>query len=450
MHPEGRAIAGLDEFMLRLGHLSVISLVATRHGGARERLARQLAKYLAAPVAVGPASRRQVAEYLYAKHLASVQDSSGVSAGAHAKARYPRLTVLLDGHRDAYDVAAIGGLEEPQVWRQDFFLSSSTLPSRIGAVTIDTEAWGSKTGVSHLLDWSQLAGLVNNRWSLTAIGRAVSALAARSGSLGDEDGVLHNPYQLGPERLALAWSIFAHDADVLFRLMVRLSGAAFVDKQAGIGAITEVAEELLQDLRALGGHANMRVTRSVKNFCTDVLGAPRLRSKTGGSAWHRVSSRLEILTDLGFLSKFEVAGGRRDFEYYYRPTPTLDAACSLIRSSENTLDMLEAGLAALLFPNASCTATDAELCSAMVEAWRLNTGPTGLQIDAFAVTTAAIASANGVAVGVGEARKRMSDLASTRGDIFSVTRGYSGTRAELATARESEVERLGATAFSLP
>lgn len=450
IRPEGRAIAGLDEFMLRLGHLSVISHLVARHGGSRERLARSLVKYLTKSMPVAVSARSQLAVYLYAKHLSAVRDSAGSSSAARAKARYPKLTVVLDDNRVPRDLEAVDAGEGPEVWLQDFFLSRESLPSRIGAVTIDAEAFGSKTGVSHLLDWSQLTGLVNTRWSLTAIGRAVNALSFRTTVSNEELEEGHNPYELGPERLALGWAVFNHDADVLFRLMARLNTASSVNKQAAVEIVGEVAHELLSDLRALGGHANMRVTRAVKDFCADVIGGPEQRSRSGGSAWHRVSSRLETLTDLGFLSKDGIDGSRRDFEYYYRPTPLMAVACREIEAHDNAIDWLDGALAGLLFPAASTRVSDGDLCAAMAEAWNMNAGPTGVHIDALSVTTASIACWNGMVVSVADVRRRMGDLALSRGDIFSVTRGYSGTRAELATGRSSDLQRLGSSAFALP
>ena len=43
---EGRVLAGLDEFMLRLGHLKVLCAVAVDVGGSWSRIEREYAKFL--------------------------------------------------------------------------------------------------------------------------------------------------------------------------------------------------------------------------------------------------------------------------------------------------------------------------------------------------------------------------------------------------------------------
>jgi hypothetical protein len=62
MNPvEGRIALGLDEFMLRMGHLCALSYVATEVNSRPNRLEKDLADYLTRPVSVDAAHNQLVA-----------------------------------------------------------------------------------------------------------------------------------------------------------------------------------------------------------------------------------------------------------------------------------------------------------------------------------------------------------------------------------------------------
>src|SRR6476620_12726368 len=88
--PEGRILAGLDEFMLRLGHLTVTCVAASESAGSRYRLEENLKQRLVAPTIIDPAANKAVAEYLLAKNLIPND------ANATENVRYPDLRVVGD------------------------------------------------------------------------------------------------------------------------------------------------------------------------------------------------------------------------------------------------------------------------------------------------------------------------------------------------------------------
>ena len=54
---EGRVLLGLDEFMLRLGHLKVLCGVAAQAGGSRSRVRRETVRTLTKPCVVPDGAR---------------------------------------------------------------------------------------------------------------------------------------------------------------------------------------------------------------------------------------------------------------------------------------------------------------------------------------------------------------------------------------------------------
>ena len=65
---EGRLIPGLDEFMLRLGHLKVLCNVSAEVDGSLTRIERETAAVLTKPIVIQP-DDNLVIEYLKSKNL---------------------------------------------------------------------------------------------------------------------------------------------------------------------------------------------------------------------------------------------------------------------------------------------------------------------------------------------------------------------------------------------
>src|SRR5438046_1979820 len=68
---EDKVLAGLDEFMLRLGHLKVICGIASQGAGSLLRLKKEVSQALTRFVTVPPDIEQAVANYLLNKELCS-------------------------------------------------------------------------------------------------------------------------------------------------------------------------------------------------------------------------------------------------------------------------------------------------------------------------------------------------------------------------------------------
>src|SRR5205807_9931343 len=119
---EGRMLAGLDEFMLRLGHLKVLCAAAADVGGSWFRVRREAAKILTRPVLVPADAFSLVANYLRRKRLCSFKqgDDKAETPGESGKYRYPNLVVQSD-EEGLHLISSVG---EPEIWWQDFCLAS--------------------------------------------------------------------------------------------------------------------------------------------------------------------------------------------------------------------------------------------------------------------------------------------------------------------------------------
>jgi hypothetical protein len=150
-----------------------------------------------------------------------------------------------------------------------------------------------------------------------------------------------------------------------------------------------------------------------------------------GTVWHRVSSRLEALVDLGFLSKVSEAGKDFSYEYYYRPTDLLLHAASSASDDIGPIEWAEAHLAAsfALAPIRFGDACGEEIRAAL----QLSLGVTGIHIDSYSISAAALALASGKHLSIGAARRAIVDLAINHPTVARLSRGYSGGGAEFAS-----------------
>ena len=69
----GRMTPGLDEFMLRLGHLKVLSNIAAETGGSRRRVERAFAELLTGDSTAPANEIPALTEYLYRKRLCVIR-----------------------------------------------------------------------------------------------------------------------------------------------------------------------------------------------------------------------------------------------------------------------------------------------------------------------------------------------------------------------------------------
>jgi len=447
MKLEGRIALGLDEFMLRLGHLKMLLGVLQKTHGNRARIARRLAETLTELVEVRGEDTQNLGAYLTRKKLCAVVHPDGSVTAPHPKARYSHLRVTLDA------LGRVTGIEGPRdgplrVWFQDFSLADPRTASKVGAVTADTREISNKSGVSHLVDWASVLEIANKRLGLTATGRALATICGRQ-EAETEGSTASNPYVIGYESLALSWIMFMADGDVLARLISRLSKITSLGKADAIELVSELCNEMDAEARRGGSSASVTAVRAVRDFQRDlgIHSASRRAGPPSSTAWHRISSRLESLTDLGFLQKTDPSGARRDHDYYYRPTEALIRASASLGEAGSPSDWADNQLSEILAP-ASSERPSARSCGPeLLEAVRLCLGPTGIHIDSFALVAATLALMHGKLLSPAEARERLRDLALGHPDIARLSRGYAGSRAEFASISVAKLDQVGASGF---
>lgn len=446
MKLEGRIALGLDEFMLRLGHLKVLAPILAKTSGNRSRVARQLGEVLTAGVIIDAGSLREVGEYLARKKLCVVIRPDGSQVAPHPKARYSHLTAILGP--DNYPLKIDSRQGVATVWFQDHAIASGETRSKVGAVTADTTESSNKSGVSHLVDWAVIIGLANRRLGLTSIGRALSAVDRRLYVGGT--GPMGNPYIIGWERIAFAWLQFMADGDVLVRLIDHLSRVDSLTKSDAMELAVAIANEMRDEI-GKGSGGSVAAVRGAREFQRDLgisPGSRRRATKILSTAWHRMASRLESLTDIGLLEKLEPNGIPRQFDYYYRPTPALCAAAQSIGTSSTLVDWVETHLVSVLLATTSVSPSkDTSVKQELIEALGTCLGPTGIHIDSFAVVAATLAATGGKVLSLGEARRRLTNAAIERPEHVRLSRGYSGSRAEFASVIGGRPEDVGESLF---
>lgn len=441
MQPEGRVVLGLDEFMLRLGHLKILLTILAGTSGNRARITRRLAEELTRPVQVTKADAAHVADYLLKKGLCSVLDVSGNARHPRSGARYSQLAVQLDANNHPVEIKSPSSA--PEIWFQDWAISDPRTASKVGAVTVDTREITNKSGVSHLVDWAVVIGAANSRLGLTALGRT----AARLTTLlrGDE-----NPYVLGAERLAFAALLFTADGDVLLPLIIRTAGLRELTKATAVETMLATASDLAAGRS--DERSSNRATRAIQDLRKDLGETSSRRNRAASrrpssSVWHRVSSRLEALTDLGLMTKTDPSGKDRQYEYYYRATPALTAIAASAKSAASASDWTQKHLAQAFAPEGATIGDEG--CEAEFHAAAtLVQGPTGIHIDSLAVAASTLALAQGKHLPLDQVRRRLTNLAGAKPGTIALSRGYSGSRAEFASITPKAMA-LGPDFFAL-
>lgn len=412
----GRVLQGLDEFMLRTGHLKVLCNVAIEYSASRVRLEREVAAFLTAQVDVGPQDLPHLGEYLDAKNLCPKADGDDIT-----EYRYPTLRVSsVEGKPRVF---AIDGAPV-RVWRQDAYLASGSVVSKVGAVTTTAKA-GGKTGLSHIFDWAELCGLVSRAGQLSIAARLLPRIN------GQTDGMLWqtNPYELGPEKLLIAFSLFQEDMDVLSRLVVQLSETEFpLKKRTAMQMFSSLVERLVDESES-ASYLGSRQQSQISELARDLEQAAR-RSRTTvathSTTWHRVSSRLESLVDFGFLTKRAAA----KYEYTYWPAPSLAAAAESLRNAEDGAQWLDQNFAQAVLAQESNTET-IDVDEYATQLFQLLGRPrAALHIDSLCLAILATAASRGIYLSLGRCRSAMEEFARKRPDRARLARGTSGQRAE--------------------
>src|SRR5207302_1335962 len=162
---EGRVAIGLDEFMLRLGHLSALTEIAADVGASRNRVLRAFAEWLTHLTPVLPGDYANLGTYLVRKKLARVAQSGREEKEPQTRARYAEYVIRLSSDGRVEDIVPPAG-EPITVWREDHLLADPRTPSKVGAVTVETRDITNKSGVSHLIDWALALDVLDRNLSL--------------------------------------------------------------------------------------------------------------------------------------------------------------------------------------------------------------------------------------------------------------------------------------------
>jgi hypothetical protein len=429
---EGRIAPSLDEFMLRLGHLSVLAHLASSLEGRPRRLEKELADFLTRPVKVENDKNQQIAAYLSSKRLCHEEHEEVREENRRRKFRYPELETWQDSGDSPKNIrirALKGG--PVVVWWQDYCLSDPKLQSAVGAVTVGGRV-GSSTGVSHLLDWGVILGLLNRDLSASAEARLMSWLQSNRADTTD-----WNPFLLSSEdRTILAYILLRADLDVFVRFAAKLIQAAQpVRKADGSKLFGSVIESLIGDAE-INKNVSHRAQSIVYEQFKELKRAQRRKTDeplgSSSTAWHRSSSRLESYVDLGLLSKKSDTEILR-FEYAYFSTELLRRIYESISAAASGVEWLEGpfidffgavGKSVERFDRISLRNLLAPITKALGRPIRL------FPLDALALGLAVSAPSLGFSISVGNARQSLENLAREHPESARLSRGTIGTRAE--------------------
>lgn len=321
----GRVLEGLDEYMLRLGHMTLLIETAKSKGGSRRRLERALGAVLTATTTVPDDAFRTVCRYL--EKSKNRRYSNKIECRQVGK----------NGGQELVSVDPASG--DPEMWLQDFLIAQPEVRSHVGAVTIKSKP-GSKTGISHLLDWADALNLVSRSGRLTSMAELIAGMRPST----NPTDLSTNPYHLGFEKIPLGFAYIWSDFDVFCNLVSRL---AEVEREISKEAATQFYVETVESLAKVADQTRalqVRQSKPIRRLWRDLEQPARkekklLRSETS-TAWHRASSRFETLVDLGLLTKGD-ADDDRKFKYNYGITDRLKQAALRIADSASAEDWFD-------------------------------------------------------------------------------------------------------------
>jgi len=422
---EGRVLAGLDEFMLRLGHLKVLAGVAADVGGSWGRIEREYGRYITELVPVPPDLVPRITEYVAQKRLCP-STGEGTSE-ADRDYRYPDLMLRED---DSGKRELITDQSEITVWRQDLWMASPEVPSKVGAVTVSAKS-GSKTGASHIRDWATLIELFTTSGQLAPEGH----LAIKLNREVEGDVWRTNPYAIGRERLIFAYLLLSADIDLFVRLAPKLLRATFpLRKTNAVGLFSDTVSALsdeAEEARSLGSSRQFRLLQQLR----ELQGQRRSGGTKASTTWHRAASRFETYVELGFLEKGE-GGELERYEYTYYPGAALERCVDSLERASSAEQWIDDFMVSAVF---DVEASSAQLASDDVESILRVLAPclgrpiSLLPIAALALGISCLTAEQARAVTFRAARESIEDFARTRPELARLSRGGSGSRAEFVS-----------------
>ena len=409
---EGRVALRLDEFMLRLGHMTLLAQLSSSIEGRPRRLEKDFAELLTRGIEVEEAANQRVAQYLVAKHLCQDARKPQHDDIRGRKFRYPDLeTYEAAGTAQGSRVRAIGG-GRIEVWWQDYCLASEDVESSVGAVTVGART-GSSTGVSHILDWGVILGLLNRDFSATLEASLLARLRTKPA-----DSMDSNPFVLLPgDRVVFAYVLLRADLDVFSRFAPLLLQADQPIGKADGAKLFGAAIELLGKDAENDANVSPRFQSVVFQQLKELKSAQRrkLNQPLGSSstAWHRASSRLESYVDLGLLTKRR-GGEILRFKNVYFPTDLLTRVSESVAGASSSVEWLEGPF--IDFFGADGTRTERlnreQLRGLLVHIVNALGRPIQLfPLEALALGMALYGPAVGVKISLGGARSSLEELA---------------------------------------
>ena len=346
MIPEGRYLSGLDEFMLRLNYWGITCHVSDQVSAGGSRFVRALTNQLSKSTAVPTSLENQVAAYLLHKHMSGVRNGRTKRA-ARTGARYSDLWVdMTDGLSDLRLEGQNG--ERPRVWYQDLHLARPEIPSPLGAVTFGIRKSSSKSGISHVLDWMRMVGLLRRSMVPTALGQAVAESWRRGSAPARLDGVNGSPFDVSGEAPLLAHAAFSYDGDALVRVLKRSGNLRVVNKRSAIEIFAKSLKSLEMALRRqtrtrLTAAVRLAVRRECRELWRD-MGTATEGVRYSSTAGHRSIPRFEHLTDLGFFKRPGDATSASRYTYSYEPLPRVNTVLEHIRREDGVGNWLNRSL----------------------------------------------------------------------------------------------------------
>lgn len=423
---EGRVQAGLDEFMLRVGHLSVICKASLEANGNWRRMLQEASEILCFATQIPTADSDTIAQYLAIKGLCPViKDGRQVSA-ANKEYRYPDLVVHLT-NEGQYSLRAP---DAATLQWQDICLASKEVVSKVGALTVSAKS-GSKTGLSHVCDWAQFLDFIDTTGQLTPMGRLAVGLSARD--------QIWNPYIAKADRLLFAHQYFSKDIDIFSRLApMILEESAPLTKSKCRVLFIRALELVCEDLENTS--SSSATTFSVFHQLRDLERAAK-KSKTdlaeSSTAWHRAASRFETLTDFGLLTK-GTGSPAEQYQYVYYPTERLQTAVTTLAEAATAEEWIEHHLADTVLGTRhpgegyidTNLASDVEYIANI-----LHLPTTLLPIDCLVLGICCISAEKGVQTSLYNLRLAIENLPQAMPDRARLSRGSKGNRAEYMSWR---------------
>jgi hypothetical protein len=224
-------------------------------------------------------------------------------------------------------------IERSSLELQDVYLSDVRLPSNLGAVP--------RKAVHVLVDWGAWIGLLSDTFGATPYTQILTILAAPDGKSFETYVSGGNPYMLSAnQKLFFLHQWLSYDGGLIRRLLPKLVSLKSFDRAQTVGPFREALEELLVELEKTDITGQDAGESGALAKLVEVLGEeaarekaePQYRALTG---IQRLSTRLEVLVDLGFLLNTSDEGNGLKLAFKYKGT---DATSKLSRALEKLGD----------------------------------------------------------------------------------------------------------------